>query len=61
VNTQDFDTHANNLHSYATLDYEDAGYEKADIVKLQLLVNKVCTTRHIVVLHLFGLNTETKK
>ncbi|KAL7274305.1 Translation factor guf1 mitochondrial [Rhizina undulata] len=25
---------------YASLDYEDAGYEKSDIVKLQLLVNK---------------------
>ena len=26
---------------YASLDYEEAGYEKSDIVKLQLLVNKV--------------------
>lgn len=26
---------------YASLDYEDAGYEKADVVKLQLVVNKV--------------------
>ncbi|KAI5812362.1 P-loop containing nucleoside triphosphate hydrolase protein [Pyronema omphalodes] len=26
---------------YASLDYEDAGYEKSDICKLQLLVNKV--------------------
>ncbi|PWW76650.1 GTP-binding protein lepa [Tuber magnatum] len=25
---------------YASLDYEDAGYEKSDVVKLQLLVNK---------------------
>lgn len=25
---------------YASLDYEDAGYQKSDIVKLQLLVNK---------------------
>lgn len=32
---------ANRADSYASLDYEEAGYEKSDIVKLQLLVNKI--------------------
>lgn len=36
---------------YASLDYEDAGYEKSDIVRLQLLVNKepvdaICQVMH---------------
>lgn len=38
-------------YRYASLDYEDSGYEKSDIVKLQLLVNKepvdaICQVMH---------------
>lgn len=36
---------------YASLDYEDAGYQKSDIVKLQLLVNKVPVDAISQVLH----------
>lgn len=36
---------------YASLDYEEAGYQKSDIVKLQLLVNKVPVDAISQVLH----------
>lgn len=36
---------------YASLDYEDAGYQKSDIVKLQLLINKVPVDAVSQVLH----------
>lgn len=36
---------------YASLDYEDAGYQNADVVKLQLLVNKVPVDAVAQVMH----------
>lgn len=46
---------------YATLDYEDAGYESSDIVKLELLVNGVSADSLARVMHISQVDARGKE
>ena len=48
-------------HGYATMDYELVGYEKSDLVKVDILVNKVAVDALSVILHRTTAETRGRK